>query len=161
MQHVHAQHCLSGPSKCALRFMLLYFSQLCLHFFLLFYTSQCIFNGIDNQYPTCEGLECADTAGTGMHHRLMVVHEHMACVRSIGLACMGTRVDLVTTVRRGASSGPAVRTERVVPQTPALQFPPRVFNTPRRFLFFLYISNDTVDYIYLMNLINCLLAELF
>ena len=47
------------------------------------------------------GLECADTAGTGMHHRLMVVHEHMACVRSVGLACMGTRVDLVTTVRRG------------------------------------------------------------
>ena len=36
MQHVHAQHCLSGPSKCALRFVLLHFSQLCSHFSPLF-----------------------------------------------------------------------------------------------------------------------------
>ena len=41
MQHVHAQHWLSGPSKCALRFVLLHFSQLCSHFSPLFHTSRC------------------------------------------------------------------------------------------------------------------------
>jgi hypothetical protein len=52
MQHVHAEHCLSGPCKCALRFVLLYFSQLCSHFSPLFHTSRCIFNNVDKQYPT-------------------------------------------------------------------------------------------------------------
>jgi len=51
IQHVHAQHCLSGPSKCALRFVLLHFFQLCSHFSPLFHTSRCIFNGIDKQCP--------------------------------------------------------------------------------------------------------------
>ena len=47
------QHCLSGPSKYALKFVVLHFSQLCSYFSPLFHTSRCIFNCVDKQCLAC------------------------------------------------------------------------------------------------------------